>query len=57
MRCNPKFGAPSWTVVVWLRSLSLGKYEPVFRKRGIDQLVLPNLAQEQLKEINVGPVV
>jgi hypothetical protein len=37
-------------VVVWLRSLGLGKYEAVFRESEIDQLVLPNLAQEDLKE-------
>jgi hypothetical protein len=42
-------------VVVWLRSLGLGKYEAVFRESEIDQLVLPNLAQEDLKEdLNIG---
>jgi hypothetical protein len=41
----------------WLRSLGLGKHEAAFRKSGTDQLVLPNLAQEQPKEIDVGPVV
>ncbi len=43
-------------VVVWLRSLGLGKYEAVFRENEIDERVLPNLIQEDLKEIGVGPV-
>ena len=30
-------------VVVWLRSLGLGKYEAVFRENEIDETVLPNL--------------
>jgi len=30
-------------VVVWLRSLGLGKYEAVFRENDIDETVLPNL--------------
>jgi hypothetical protein len=44
-------------IVVWLRSLGLGKYEAAFRENEIDERVLPNLAQEDLKEIGVGPVV
>ena len=44
-------------VVVWLRSLGLGKYEAVFGENEIDERVLPNLTQEDLKEIGVGPVV
>jgi hypothetical protein len=44
-------------VVVWLRSLGLGKYEAIFRESKIDQLILPNLAREDLKEIDLGPVV
>jgi class 3 adenylate cyclase len=43
-------------VVVWLRSLGLGKYEAAFRENEIDERVLPNLTQEDLKEIGVGPV-
>src|SRR6516162_3340675 len=43
-------------VVVWLRSLGLGKYEATFRENEIDERVLPNLTQEDLKEIGVGPV-
>jgi SAM (Sterile alpha motif) domain-containing protein len=31
-------------VVVWLRSLGLGKYEAAFRENEIDEAVLPNLA-------------
>ena len=30
-------------VVVWLRSLGLGKYEAAFRENEIDETVLPNL--------------
>ena len=44
-------------VVVWLRSLGLGKYEVIFRESKIDQLIFPNLAREDLKEIDLGPVV
>ena len=43
-------------VVVWLRSLGLGKYEAVFRENEINERVLPNLTAEDLKEIGVGPV-
>src|SRR5262249_57714764 len=43
-------------IVVWLRSLGLGKYEAAFRENEIDERVLPNLTQEDLKEIGVGPV-
>ena len=43
-------------VVVWLRSLGLGKYEAAFRENEIDERVLPNLTQGDLKEIGVGPV-
>ena len=40
----------------WLRSLGLEKYEAAFRENEIDERVLPNLTQEDLKEIGVGPV-
>ena len=40
-------------VVVWLRSLGLGKYEAVFRANEIDETVLPNLTAEDLKELGV----
>jgi class 3 adenylate cyclase len=43
-------------VVVWLRSLGLEEYEAAFRDHKIDERVLPNLTQEDLKEIGVGPV-
>ena len=44
-------------VVVWLRSLSFRReYEEAFRDNKIDERVLPNLTQEDLKEIGVGPV-
>jgi SAM domain (Sterile alpha motif) len=43
-------------VAVWLRSLGLEEYEPAFRDNKINEQVLPNLTQEDLKEIGVGPV-
>jgi class 3 adenylate cyclase len=41
-------------VVVWLRSLGLGKYEALFRENDIDETVLPNLTAEDLKELGVA---
>ncbi len=41
-------------IVVWLRSLGLGKYEAVFRENDIDETVLPNLTTEDLKELGVA---
>jgi class 3 adenylate cyclase len=43
-------------VVVWLRSLGLEEYEAAFRDNKINELVLRNPTQEDLKEIGVGPV-
>ena len=40
-------------VVVWLRSLGLGKYEAAFRENEIDETVLPGLTHETLKELGV----
>ena len=36
-------------IVVWLRSLGLGKYEAAFRENEIDETVLPNLTAEDLQ--------
>ncbi len=41
-------------VVVWLRSLGLGKYEEAFRENEIDETVLPGLTAEDLKELGVA---
>ena len=41
-------------IVVWLRSLGLGKYEAVFRENDIDETVLPNLTADDLKELGVA---
>src|SRR5262249_55690198 len=41
-------------VVVWLRSLGLGKYEAAFRENDIDETVLPSLTAEDLKELGVA---
>src|SRR6202041_2634926 len=43
-------------VAVWLRTLGLERYEGAFRENEINEQVLPNLTQEDLKEIGVGPV-
>ena len=41
-------------IVVWLRSLGLGKYEAIFRENDIDETVLPSLTDENLKELGVA---
>src|SRR6202795_4832453 len=43
-------------VVVWLRSLGLGKYEAAFRDNEIDETVLASLTHETLKELGVTAV-
>jgi class 3 adenylate cyclase/predicted ATPase len=43
-------------VVVWLRSLGLGKYEVLFHENDIDETVLPNLTAEDLKELGIAPL-
>ena len=43
-------------VVVWLRSLGLGKYEASFRENDIDETVLPSLTHETLKELGVTSI-
>jgi class 3 adenylate cyclase len=53
MRDTQYLGAPSMDVVVWLRSLGLGKYEAAFRQNEIDETVLPSLTHENLKELGV----
>src|SRR6516165_6978057 len=41
-------------IVVWLRSLGLGRYEAVFRENDIDETLLPSLTHENLKELGVA---
>jgi class 3 adenylate cyclase/tetratricopeptide (TPR) repeat protein len=41
-------------IVVWLRSLGLGKYEAAFRENEIDETVLPSLTEEHLKQLGVA---
>jgi len=43
-------------IVVWLRSLGLGKYEAAFRENDIDEKVLPSLSHETLKDLGVTSV-
>ena len=38
----------------WLRSLGLGQYEAVFRANEIDGDVLPELADQHLKDLGVS---
>ena len=51
---QPSVTEGSMDVVVWLRSLGLGKYEAPFRENDIDETVLPNLTAEDLKELGVA---
>jgi hypothetical protein len=41
-------------IVVWLRSLGLGKYEAIFRDNDIDETILSSLTHENLKELGVA---
>jgi len=43
-------------VVVWLRSLGLGRYEASFRENEIDETILPGLTAEDLKDLGVAIV-
>jgi SAM domain (Sterile alpha motif) len=43
-------------IVVWLRSLSLGKYEAIFRENEIDETVLPDVTADDLKDLGVSIV-
>ena len=43
-------------IVVWLRSLGLGRYEAAFRENDIDETVLPGLTHETLKDLGVASV-
>src|ERR1700757_211361 len=43
-------------IVVWLRSLGLGKYEAAFRENEIDETILPKLTAEDLKDLGVSIV-
>ena len=41
-------------IVVWLRSLGLGKYEAIFRENDINETVPPSLTHENLKELGLA---
>jgi SAM domain (Sterile alpha motif) len=47
-------GGAVMDIVVWLRSLGLGKYEAIFRDNDIDETVLPSLTHENLRELGVA---
>ena len=40
-------------IVLWLRSLGLGKYEAIFRENDIDETVRQSLTHETLKELGL----
>jgi class 3 adenylate cyclase len=40
----------------WLRSLGLEEYEAAFHKNHIDEVVLPNLTAEDLRDLGVGSI-
>ena len=54
MCATPDCGRAVMDIVVWLRSLGLGKYEAAFRENDIDEAVLPSLTHENLKELGVS---
>ena len=56
MRATPDCRRAVMDVVVWLRSLGLGKYEAAFRENDIDETVLPGLTHETLKELGVASI-
>ena len=43
-------------IVVWLRSLGLGRCEAAFRDNERDETVLPNLPAEDLKDLGVSVI-
>ena len=53
MRVTADLWAPLMDIVVWLRSLGLGKYEAAFRENDIDETVLQSLTHETLKELGL----
>jgi SAM domain (Sterile alpha motif) len=50
---HPRLQGAVMDIVVWLRSLGLGKYEAAFRENEIDETVLPSLTEEHLKQLGV----
>jgi class 3 adenylate cyclase len=53
---TPDCGRAVMDIVVWLRSLGLGKYEAAFRENDIDETVLASLTHENLKELGVASI-
>ncbi len=53
---QPRVWVAVMNIVVWLRSLGLGRYEAAFRDNEIDETVLPNLTAEDLKDLGVSVV-
>jgi hypothetical protein len=40
----------------WLRRLGLEQYETAFRENHIDDIVLPRLTAEDLKDLGIGSI-
>jgi hypothetical protein len=55
-RLHPETYRTIMDLGVWLRSLGLERYEPVFRENEIDDTVLTSLTAEDLKELGIGPL-
>jgi hypothetical protein len=47
-------GGAVMDILVWLRSLGLGKYEATFRENKVDETVLRSLTAEDLEELGIG---
>src|SRR5262249_38264027 len=56
MCATPDFRRSVMDIVVWLRSLGLGRYEAAFRENDIDETVLPDLTAEDLMNLGVSTV-
>jgi SAM domain (Sterile alpha motif) len=48
MMCATTYCGRPMDVMVWLRSLGIGKYEAAFRENEIDETVLPNMTAEDI---------
>ena len=53
MMCATPIVGAVMDVVVWLRSLGLGKYEAAFRENEIDETVLVDLTEVHLRELGI----
>ena len=47
-------GGAVMDILVWLRTLGVGKYKATFRENKVDETVLRNLTAEDLEELGIG---